>query len=56
MAGQRAAIGKYLAFSRVQEALGRRRRRALPQHRRRSPARGMLSFFKKLTAQMHRYG
>jgi len=53
--GQRAAIGKYLAFSRVQEssadAAG-----ATYLTKAGITGRGMLSFFDKLTAQMHRYG
>jgi predicted Zn-dependent protease len=55
MAGQRAAIGKYLAFSRVQEssadAAGAKFINAAG-----ISGKGMLSFFNKLTAQMHRYG
>ena len=55
MMGQRAAIGKYLAFSRVQEssadAAGVRFINGAG-----ISGRGMLSFFDKLTAQMHRYG
>ncbi len=55
MAGQRAAIGKYLAFSRVQEssadAAGSRFINSAG-----ISGKGMLSFFNKLTAQMHRYG
>lgn len=55
MAGQRAAIGKYLAFSRVQEssadAAGAKFLNSAG-----ISGRGMLSFFDKLTAQMHRYG
>ncbi|WP_404335304.1 M48 family metalloprotease [Sphingomonas sp. MMS12-HWE2-04] len=54
-AGQRAAIGKYLSFSRVQEssadAAGVRFLNSAGV-----TGRGMLSFFDKLTAQMHRYG
>lgn len=54
-AGQRAAIGKYLAFSRVQEssadAAGAKFLTAAG-----ISGRGMLSFFDKLTAEMHRYG
>jgi predicted Zn-dependent protease len=55
MAGQRAAIGKYLAFSRVQEssadAAGSKFLNTAGV-----TGKGMLSFFDKLTAQMHRYG
>lgn len=55
MMGQRAAIGKYLAFSRVQEssadAAGARFLNTAG-----ITGKGMLSFFNKLTAQMHRYG
>ncbi|ATY32738.1 M48 family metalloprotease [Sphingomonas psychrotolerans] len=55
MMGQRAAIGKYLAFSRVQEssadAAGVRFIKGAG-----ISGKGMLSFFDKLTAQMHRYG
>ncbi|MDT8759830.1 M48 family metalloprotease [Sphingomonas psychrotolerans] len=55
MMGQRAAIGKYLAFSRVQEssadAAGARFITTAG-----ISGRGMLSFFDKLSAQMHRYG
>lgn len=55
MAGQRAAIGKYLAFSRVQEssadAAGSKFLNTAG-----ITGKGMLSFFDKLTAQMHRYG
>jgi predicted Zn-dependent protease len=55
MMGQRAAIGKYLAFSRVQEssadAAGSRFLITAG-----ISGKGMLSFFDKLTAQMHRYG
>ncbi|MBO9622155.1 MAG: M48 family metalloprotease [Sphingomonas sp.] len=55
MMGQRAAIGKYLAFSRVQEssadAAGSRFLITAGMS-----GRGMLSFFDKLTAEMHRYG
>jgi predicted Zn-dependent protease len=55
MAGQRAAIGKYLAFSRIQEssadAAGSKFLNSAG-----ISGRGMLSFFDKLTAQMHRYG
>jgi predicted Zn-dependent protease len=54
-AGQRAAIGKYLSFSRVQEssadAAGARYLTTAGV-----TGKGMLSFFDKLTAQMHRYG
>lgn len=55
MGGQRAAIGKYLAFSRVQEssadAAGARflTMAGVSGH-------GMLEFFNKLTALEHRYG
>lgn len=53
--GQRAAIGKYLAFSRVQEssadAAG-----ATYLTKAGITGKGMLSFFNKLTAEMHRYG
>ncbi|MGK6354501.1 M48 family metalloprotease [Sphingomonas sp. DT-207] len=55
MMGQRAAIGKYLAFSRVQEssadAAGVRFLNTAG-----ISGKGMLSFFDKLTAEMHRYG
>lgn len=55
MMGQRAAIGKYLAFSRVQEssadAAGARFLNTAG-----ITGKGMISFFDKLTAQMHRYG
>lgn len=55
MMGQRAAIGKYLAFSRIQEssadAAGARFLNTAG-----ITGKGMLSFFDKLTAQMHRYG
>ncbi|MDP5279399.1 M48 family metalloprotease [Sphingomonas sp. DG1-23] len=55
MMGQRAAIGKYLAFSRVQEssadAAGVRFITTAG-----ISGKGMLTFFDKLTAQMHRYG
>ena len=55
MMGQRAAIGKYLAFSRVQEssadAAGARFLITAG-----ISGKGMLSFFDKLTAQMHQYG
>lgn len=55
MMGQRAAIGKYLAFSRVQEssadAAGARFLKGAG-----ISGKGMISFFNKLTAQMHRYG
>lgn len=55
MMGQRAALGKYLAFSRVQESsadsAGARYLIAAG-----ITGRGMLSFFNKLTAEMHRYG
>ena len=55
MAGQRAAIGKYLAFSRVQEssadAAGSKFLNTAGVS-----GKGMLSFFDKLTAEMHRYG
>lgn len=54
-AGQRAAMGKYLAFSRIQEssadAAGVRLLGSAG-----ITGRGMLSFFDKLTAQMHQYG
>ena len=54
-AGQRAAIGKYLSFSRIQEssadAAGAKFLNSAG-----ISGRGMLSFFDKLTAQMHRYG
>ncbi|RYY42839.1 MAG: tetratricopeptide repeat protein [Sphingomonadales bacterium] len=53
--GQRAAIGKYLAFSRSQEsaadAAGMKYLTLAG-----ITGKGMLSFFNKLTAQMHRYG
>ena len=55
MMGQRAALGKYLAFSRVQEssadAAGARYINSAG-----ITGKGMLSFFNKLTAEMHRYG
>ncbi len=55
MMGQRAAIGKYLAFSRIQEssadAAGARFLNTAGV-----TGKGMLTFFNKLTAQMHRYG
>ncbi|WP_037567094.1 M48 family metalloprotease [Sphingomonas sp. UNC305MFCol5.2] len=55
MMGQRAAIGKYLAFSRIQEssadAAGARFLNTAG-----ITGKGMLTFFDKLTAQMHRYG
>ncbi len=55
MMGQRAAIGKYLAFSRVQEssadAAGSRLLNSAG-----ITGRGMLSFFGKLTNLQHRYG
>lgn len=55
MAGQRAAIGKYLAYSRVQEssadAAGARFLNTAG-----ISGKGMLSFFDKLTKEMHRYG
>ncbi|AQR75967.1 M48 family metalloprotease [Sphingomonas sp. LM7] len=55
MMGQRAALGKYLAFSRIQEssadAAGVRFINGAG-----ISGKGMLSFFDKLTAQMHRYG
>ncbi|UZK65594.1 M48 family metalloprotease [Sphingomonas sp. M1-B02] len=55
MMGQRAAIGKYLAFSRVQEssadAAGARFLTSAN-----ITGRGMLTFFNKLTALQHRYG
>lgn len=55
MAGQRVAIGKYLAFSRVQEssadAAGVKFLNGAG-----ISGKGMLSFFDKLAAQMHRYG
>ena len=54
-AGQQAALGKYLAFSRVQEATadatGLRFLNASG-----ITGRGMLSFFKKLAQQEYRYG
>jgi predicted Zn-dependent protease len=53
--GQRAAIGKYLSFSRSQEssadAAGMRYINAAG-----ITGKGMLSFFDKLTVEMHRYG
>ncbi|MEP9358573.1 M48 family metalloprotease [Sphingomonas sp. KR3-1] len=55
MAGQRAALGKYLAFSRVQEASADAAGSKFLNSAGIS-GRGMLSFFDKLTAQMHRYG
>lgn len=55
MAGQRAAIGKYLAYSRVQEssadAAGVRFLNTAG-----ITGKGMLGFFDKLTQEMHRYG
>jgi predicted Zn-dependent protease len=55
MAGQRAAIGKYLAFSRVQEssadAAGAKFVNAAG-----ISGKGMLEFFKKLDNLQHRYG
>lgn len=55
MMGQRAAIGKYLAYSRVQEssadAAGARYLGTAG-----ITGKGMLSFFDKLTKQMHSYG
>lgn len=55
MAGQRAAIGKYLAYSRVQEssadAAGVRFLNSAG-----ISGKGMLGFFEKLTQEMHRYG
>ncbi len=54
-AGQRAAIGKYLAFSRVQEASADAAGTKFLNGAGIS-GKGMLSFFDKLTAQMHRYG
>ncbi|MET3710513.1 putative Zn-dependent protease [Sphingomonas trueperi] len=55
MAGQRAAIGKYLAYSRVQEssadAAGVRFLNTAG-----ITGKGMLGFFEKLTQEMHRYG
>jgi len=55
MAGQRAAIGKYLAFSRVQESSADAAGAKFINTAGIS-GKGMLSFFDKLTAQMHRYG
>lgn len=55
MAGQRAAIGKYLAFSRVQESSADAAGAKFINGAGIS-GKGMLSFFNKLTAQMHRYG
>ncbi len=54
-AGQRAAIGKYLAFSRVQEASADAAG-AKFLNTAGITGKGMLSFFDKLTAQMHTYG
>lgn len=55
MAGQRAALGKYLAFSRIQEssadAAGSKFLNTAG-----ISGKGMLSFFDKLTVEMHRYG
>ncbi|KTF68395.1 M48 family metalloprotease [Sphingomonas sp. HT-1] len=55
MAGQRAAIGKYLAYSRVQEssadAAGARILNGAGV-----TGKGMIGFFEKLTQQMHQYG
>ncbi len=55
MAGQRAALGKYLAYSRVQEssadAAGVRFLNTAG-----ISGKGMLGFFDKLTQEMHRYG
>ncbi len=55
MMGQRAAIGKYLAFSRVQESSADA---AGAQYLTKAgiTGKGMLSFFNKLTALQHRYG
>lgn len=55
MMGQRAAIGKYLAFSRVQESSADA---AGAQYLTKAgiTGKGMLSFFDKLTALQHRYG
>jgi predicted Zn-dependent protease len=55
MAGQRAALGKYLAFSRVQESSADAAGAKFINSAGIS-GKGMLSFFDKLTAQMHRYG
>jgi predicted Zn-dependent protease len=55
MMGQRAAIGKYLAFSRVQESSADAAGVRFVKNAGIS-GKGMLSFFDKLTAQMHRYG
>lgn len=55
MAGQRAAIGKYLAFSRIQESSADAAGAKFINSAGIS-GKGMLSFFDKLTAQMHRYG
>ncbi len=55
MAGQRAAIGKYLAFSRIQESSADAAGAKFITSAGIS-GKGMLSFFGKLTAQMHRYG
>jgi predicted Zn-dependent protease len=54
-AGQQAAIGNYLAFSRIQEASADAAGAKFLNTAGIS-GRGMLSFFDKLTAQMHRYG
>lgn len=55
MMGQRAAIGKYLAFSRIQESSADAAGARFLNNAGVS-GKGMLSFFNKLTAQMHRYG
>ena len=55
MMGQRAAIGKYLAFSRVQESSADAAGVRFITNAGIS-GKGMLTFFDKLTAQMHRYG
>lgn len=53
--GQRAAIGKYLAFSRVQESAADAAG-ASYLNSAGITGKGMISFFNKLTAQMHRHG
>jgi predicted Zn-dependent protease len=55
MAGQRAAIGKYLAYSRVQESSADAAGARFINDAGIS-GKGMLGFFEKLTQQMHQYG
>jgi predicted Zn-dependent protease len=55
MAGQRAAIGKYLAFSRSQESSADAAGVRFVNQAGIS-GKGMIEFFKKLENQMHRYG